>query len=450
MVNTKKAINYHLKQWTTLHPRIIDLSLARIQRLLNDLGNPQNKLPPTIHIAGTNGKGSVSAFIKSIGLKAGYKVHAFISPHLIHFNERIVINNTIINDKMLLETIKEVESVNRGKAITFFEMTTAVAFLAFYNNPADFIVIETGLGGEFDATNCIANPSVILFTPIDIDHKNLLGNSIEQIATTKIGIIKPGITVVSAYQKPTVEKLLIQRSKVTNSSLLMGSRDWNADLINHKNQSNYSTNIINRLVIPKMKYSIDLPKPGLAGGFQYTNSATAVVAIKSLPLTFSDASIVKGVENAFIPARLQPVSDSEIPSSWQIWCDGGHNFPASKVIAKWLKSQNTEFKWLAFSSLEGKEWQKSLTTILPLIDFCWFLPINPDFEAKTRKEVDHKHLIKFAKHVKTPSKSCNSLIEWQKDYREKINANSSGTILIFGSLYLAASILSSLFSHDYK
>lgn len=448
----KQEVNFLLDKWNQLHPKIIDLNLCRIQRLLNDLDNPQNKFPPTIHIAGTNGKGSVTTFIKSIGIHAGYKIHAFISPHLIHFNERIVINNQIICNKMLIDTINEVESVNKGKEITFFEMTTAVAFLAYYKNPADLIVIETGLGGEFDATNCLTNPFITLFTSIDIDHKNLLGNSIEKITKTKMGIIRPGVKVVSSFQKPKVEKLLIEHTEKIDSPLLLGGRDWNTNLHTNTKHSKSSSSPINTLEIPKLKFSIDLPKPNLNGDFQYMNSATAVVAIKSLPISFSRESIIKGVKNAFIPARLQKVDDNCIPSTWNIWCDGGHNYPAAKEIAKWLKNQKTKYKWLAYSSLEGKEWQKSLNIILPQIDYCWFLPIHPSFEARTRNEVNHKELINFANQVKVPSKSCSSLIDWQNDYRIKVSefSLSSGIILIFGSLHLAGSALKYLFQHNYK
>ncbi len=201
-----------LKRLTRLHPKLIDLSLGRIERLLVRLGNPERRLPPVVHVAGTNGKGSVVAFIRAILEAAGYSVHAYTSPHLVRFNERVRLAGGDISDEALAALLEECEKVNAGEVITFFEITTAAALLAFARTPADVLLLETGLGGRLDATNVVPRPALTVLTPVSIDHQHFLGETLAEIAGEKAGIVKPGVVCVSALQEDAVADVIAGRA----------------------------------------------------------------------------------------------------------------------------------------------------------------------------------------------------------------------------------------------
>ena len=201
------------KRLESLHPKIIDLKLDRVKRLLRKLGNPERSLPPIIHVAGTNGKGSTIAMIKAGLQSSGLKTHVYTSPHLVNFNERIEIAGKRISEGTLKKVLTECENINNSEPITFFEITTCAAFLAFSRNTADYTLLEVGLGGEFDATNVVQNPVVSVITPISFDHKEYLGDTIKKIATAKAGIIKEKIPTVISDQSAKVKKILEEKSK---------------------------------------------------------------------------------------------------------------------------------------------------------------------------------------------------------------------------------------------
>jgi len=223
-----RAHDAALERLRGLHPIKIDLSLDRIARLLETLGRPQDRLPPTIHVAGTNGKGSTSAFIRAIGEAAGLRVHVLTSPHLVRFVERIRLAGTLITEAHLADILARVEAANAGQSITFFEIVTAAAFLAFTETPADLLVLEVGLGGRFDATNVIAAPAVSVICPVDYDHKEFLGEDLAGIAGEKAGIIKRGRPVVSARQAEAAEAVIERQALALAAPLSRMGMDFDA------------------------------------------------------------------------------------------------------------------------------------------------------------------------------------------------------------------------------
>src|SRR5579871_2382661 len=211
-----------------LHPRLIDLSLDRLRTLLAKLGHPEQRLPPVIHVAGTNGKGSTCAYLRAMGEAAGQRVHVYTSPHLVRFNERIRLAGTLVSDEGLAAALEEVEAVNAGDPITVFEVITAVAFLLFARTPADMCVLEVGLGGRGDATNVIERPAVCAITSISLDHRELLGDTLEQIAAEKAGILKPGVPVAIGEQPHEVLDVLLTTAEQIGAPVLLRGRDWEA------------------------------------------------------------------------------------------------------------------------------------------------------------------------------------------------------------------------------
>lgn len=295
-------------------------------RILEALGNPQHALPPTIHIAGTNGKGSTLAFLRAILAPAS--IHSYISPHLVDFHERITLNGAPISEARLIDVLSRCQTANDGGAITFFEITTAAAFLAFSERPADWLLLEVGLGGRLDATN-VMTPQLSVITPIDIDHTDFLGPHLHDIAHEKAGIIKPNIPVVAAPQAPIAEKVLIETAQKLNAPLWLGGRDWH--VLTQDDQ----------LVFTDHLGSTTFPLPGLVGAHQIINAGTAIAAARLLKCT--DAAIARGLPAASWPARLQHLQYGPLieharqqAPSCQIWLDGGHNPAAARILGQWL------------------------------------------------------------------------------------------------------------------
>src|SRR5438477_11659545 len=214
-----------LARLTQLHPKKIDLSLARIERLLTALGNPQNELPPVVHVAGTNGKGSTVSTLRACLEAGGYRVHAYTSPHLVRFHERIRLAGHLIEEDLLLELLEECERANRGEPITFFEITTAAAFLAFARTPADVVLLEVGLGGRVDTTNVIRHPAATAITPVSLDHQAFLGPTVAAIAGEKAGILKPGVPAVIGPQPDEAETVIEARAGAVQAPLCRWERE---------------------------------------------------------------------------------------------------------------------------------------------------------------------------------------------------------------------------------
>ncbi|MGE4062518.1 MAG: folylpolyglutamate synthase/dihydrofolate synthase family protein [Rhodospirillaceae bacterium] len=315
-----------LERLTHLFPKLIDLSLDRMQRLLADLGHPEERLPPVIHIAGTNGKGSTVATMRAVLEAAGYKVHVYTSPHLVRFNERIRLVGDLIDETLLLSLLEHVEGANAGKPITFFEVTTVVAFMAFARIPADVTLLETGLGGRYDATNVVAKPLVTALSSISMDHMQYLGDTLAAIAGEKAAIMKPGVPCVSVAQRPEALAVIEQYSRAIGAPLKLQNRAWNI-----------GSPRAGSLVFKGEDVEWSGPTPALPGRHQFDNAGLAFAALEQTRLPIPAFAIKSGLRNIEWPARAQRLTQGPLalalPVGWELWLDGGHNEGAGEVLA---------------------------------------------------------------------------------------------------------------------
>lgn len=315
-----------LDRLTRLHPKVIDLSLGRVERLLDRLGRPHQRLAPVVHVSGTNGKGSTIAFLRAMLEAAGLKVHVHTSPHLVRFNERIRLAGKVIPDSDLAALLEECEDVNGSEPITFFEITTVAALLAFARHPADIVLLETGLGGRLDATNVIGRPLLTVITPVSMDHQKFLGDTIEQIAGEKAGILKPGVGCVTASQDPAVERVVEARARALDAAIFREGRDWS---IQGKGGG---------VIFLSGDGERRLPRPGLAGAHQVRNAGLAVAAAERLAgFSLPTTAMAEGFRAVHWPGRLQRLKKGPLaegaPPGWEIWVDGGHNPAAAGILA---------------------------------------------------------------------------------------------------------------------
>jgi dihydrofolate synthase / folylpolyglutamate synthase len=321
-----------LDRLLALHPRKIDLALDRMLRLLAALGNPQLKLPPVIHIAGTNGKGSACAFSRAMLEAQGLKVHMHISPHLVRFHERIRIAGELISEEELCATLEEVERVNDGQIITFFEITTAAMFLAFSRHPADATVLEVGLGGKFDATNVVPRPAMTIVQPVGLDHMEFLGSDIAAIAEEKAGIIKPGIPVVIGPQDEIAREAILRRADSVSAPAFVFGQDF------------FARQEHGRMVYEDETGLLDLPLPKLIGRHQIDNAAVAIAGLRHARLDGraldwgADPAVETGLRSVDWPGRLQHLSYGPLvvnaPADAEIWLDGGHNPHCAAAVSR--------------------------------------------------------------------------------------------------------------------
>ena len=321
-----------LERLRALHPLLIDLSLGRMQRLLSALGHPECRLPPVIHVAGTNGKGSTVAYLRAIAEAAGLRVHAFTSPHLVRFSERIRISGSLIQEEALAALLEAVEAANAGEPITFFEITAAAALTAFANHPADLCLVEVGLGGRFDATNVFDAPALSVIAPVDIDHREYLGDSLAQIAGEKAGILKAGRLGIIGRQGEAALEVIEAEAARLGAPLVVAGRDYDA----------YGQG--GRMVFQDEAGLLDLPPPGLFGAHQIDNAGLAVAAIRALAdPRIGEAAIARGVAEARWPARMQrlvagPLAALAGARGADLWLDGGHNPHAARALAEVARS----------------------------------------------------------------------------------------------------------------
>jgi dihydrofolate synthase/folylpolyglutamate synthase len=322
-----RAHDAALARLQALHPKLIDLSLDRMLRLCAALGAPQDRLPPVIHVAGTNGKGSTVAYLRAMAEAAGLKVHVFTSPHLVRFAERIRLAGTLITDAHLADVLDRVEAANAGLPITFFEITTAAAFVAFAEVPADLCIVEVGLGGILDATN-VVTPKVSVIAPVDIDHREFLGDTLTAIAGEKAGIIKRGAPAVSARQQEEAETVIEAVAEKAGVPLTLMGRDFDA------------WNERGRLLVQMEDRLLDLPAPSLPGEHQFANAGLAVAALLALAdPRIDEAAMGRGIANTVWPARFQrltagPLAERAKAAGADLWLDGGHNPHAGRAVAR--------------------------------------------------------------------------------------------------------------------
>jgi dihydrofolate synthase/folylpolyglutamate synthase len=316
-----------LKRLLMLHPKRIDLALDRILRLLGNLGSPHMKLPPVIHVAGTNGKGSACAFARAMLEAQGFKVHVHTSPHLVRFHERIRLAGKLISEEALVSLLEEVEEVNQGREITFFEITAAAMFLAFSRHPADMVVLEVGLGGTFDATNVVPNPAMTVIQPVGMDHKEFLGDDLAGIAAEKAGIIKRGAPLVVGPQNPIARHVILRQA----DRLGVPAFEFGQDFFSRQEHG--------RMVYEDETGLLDLPMPKLAGRHQIENAGVAIAALRHAGRGWGqDMAVERGLSTVDWPGRLQrlhkgPLVESA-PKGAEVWLDGGHNQHGAEAVSR--------------------------------------------------------------------------------------------------------------------
>jgi dihydrofolate synthase / folylpolyglutamate synthase len=411
-----------LERLKALHPRLIDLSLDRVVRLLDALGRPQERLPSVAHVAGTNGKGSTLAFLRAFLEAAGYRVHVYTSPHLVRFNERIRLSGRLIAEPELLALLEECERVNAGLPITFFEITTAVAFLAFSRNPADIVLLETGLGGRFDATNVIARPAVTAITPISLDHQHFLGDTIAKIAFEKAGILKPGMTAVVAPQPADALAVIEARAQDLGAPLFRSGREWNAAA--HGTRLCYAG-----------RRTLDLPPPGLFGPHQYDNAGTALACIDCLEgFRVPDAALARGMAEVEWPARLQRLTRgplaARVAPPGELWLDGAHNPAGGSALAEVARRWDGRVG-LVFGMLSTHDPAGFLAPLAPHVARLAAVAIPGEPNARPAAD-----LAATARALGIDAVAASGL-------GEAVTAAAQGAarVLICGSLYLAGRVL---------
>ncbi len=327
MYDPLRAQDVLVARLRALHPALIDLTTGRVERLLEALGRPQDRLPPVIHVAGTNGKGSTTAYLRAIAEAAGMKVHVLTSPHLVRFVERIRRAGVLITEAELAELIDRVEAANQGQPISFFEFTTVIALQAFAEVPADLCIIEVGLGGRFDATNVFRHPAVTVITPVDYDHLEMLGPELSKIAWEKAGIMRPGRPCVIARQPDEAFAVIEAEALATGAPLIAMGQDFDA----FEDQG--------RLRVQTETALYDLPAPGLFGAHQFENAGLAVMAALQLGDPRIDEAALGGVADAVWPARFQRLTAGPMAAlvrqrGGDLWLDGGHNPHAGRALAQ--------------------------------------------------------------------------------------------------------------------
>ncbi|NUB08540.1 bifunctional folylpolyglutamate synthase/dihydrofolate synthase [Azospirillum sp. Vi22] len=411
-----------------LHPKVIDLSLDRVHRLLAALGHPERRLPPVVHVAGTNGKGSTLAFLRAMLEAAGLRVHVYTSPHLVRFHERIRLAGTLIDDDRLAALLEECEAANGGGPITFFEVTTVAALLAFAREPADVVLLETGLGGRLDATNVVDRPAVTAITRISYDHRQFLGDTLEAIAGEKAGIFKPGVPAV-IYPQPVEEaaRTLAIRAETVGAPV----PGWSV------------TPTEGGFRFESARRRIELPLPGLAGAHQIVNAGVALACLDHLPVKVDDAAVRRGLAAVEWPARLQrltrgPLAEA-LPAGWDLWLDGGHNDSAGEVLAiqaaRWAEEEPQRPLLLVYGMLASKEPREFLGPLAPFVTAARTVAI-PGEEASLTAEDTAAATRACGIAASAAAADVSGALD---DLKGRVEGPAR--VLICGSLYLAGTVL---------
>lgn len=426
-----------LARFLALHPKLIDLSLGRILTLLERLGDPHKRLPPVIHVAGTNGKGSTIAFMRAILEAAGLSVHVCTSPHLVRFHERIRLGRPgggrFVDEGVLVEALERCEKTNAGDPITFFEITTAATLLLFAEHKADVVLLEVGLGGRYDATNVVAHPACTVVTPVSMDHSEYLGDSVTKIAGEKAGIFKRGAPAVIAPQEPEPTAVLeAAAERVGASKILIGAQDFNV----HEAGG--------RLVYEDGDGLLDLPLPRLAGRHQHTNAGTAIAALRAAGYGGLPAhAFEQGLREADWPARLQRLARGALvgllPPGAELWLDGGHNPDGGRVLAQAmadLADRNPAPLVMIAGLLSTKDAKATLGHFKGLAQALYAVPIHNALAARPAEEVAGQ-----AREAGLRAEVMGSVEQALREIAAR-DWSAPPRILICGSLYLAGEVLS--------
>ncbi|MFL0691045.1 MAG: bifunctional folylpolyglutamate synthase/dihydrofolate synthase [Agrobacterium tumefaciens] len=420
-----------------LHPKGYDLSLDRIRRLLEVLGNPHLKLPPVIHVAGTNGKGSASAFCRALLEAQGLSVHVHTSPHLVRWHERYRIGvkggpGQIVDDELFADALRRVAEANGGKPITVFEILTAVTFILFSEQPADVVVLEVGLGGRFDATNVVEKPAVCIIQPISLDHQAYLGDRVELIAAEKAGIMKRGVPVVIGHQEfDGAKDVLVSTAERLGCPLTVFAQDFLA----------YEE--FGRLVYQDEFGLMDLPLPRLPGRHQIGNAATAIRAVKAAGYTVTEEIAEKAMLSVEWPGRLQRLTEGRLveraPAGAEIWLDGGHNPGAGEVIAEAMaamEERQARPLHLVIGMINTKDPIGFFRAFVDIAHNVYTVPITGSDVG-----LDPVALAQSAAEAGLKALPMESLAQALDAIRERSEGGNPPRIMIGGSLYLAGNVL---------
>jgi len=424
------AVDAALERFARLHPRKIDLSLDRIERLLVDLGSPHKRLPPVVHVAGTNGKGSTIAFMRAALEAAGKRVHVYTSPHLVRFNERIRLAGALVDDELLADALARCEAINAGQPISVFEMITAAAFALFSESPADYLLLEVGLGGRYDATNVIDRPAATVITPVSIDHTEFLGPTIEQIAFEKAGVLRRGAPAIVAEQDERALAVIEREALKVGASRRLFGRDF---FIRAEN---------GRLAYEDGDGLVDLPPPRLAGRHQRGNAATAVATLRAVEPRFPTRALEQGLIAVEWPARLQRLRSGTLvalaPPQAEIWLDGAHNEAGGRALAEAmadLEERSPRPLALICGSLASKDTAAFLAHFKGLAQEALAVPIAGEHAARSAEEV-----AAIAQSVGLDAAACDGVASALKFLAAR-QWPIPPRILIAGSLYLAGAVL---------
>ncbi len=411
-----------LTRLMALHPKVIDLSLARLERLLAALGHPERSIPPVIHIAGTNGKGSTQAMIRT-GLEAANKrVHAYTSPHLVRFHERIRLAGELIPEVDLATILDECEAANGGAPITFFEITTAAAFLAFSRIDADYTLLEVGLGGRFDATNVVETPALTIITPVSIDHQQYLGDTLPEIASEKAGIIKRRVPLIVGPQQPDGLEVIEARAETLGAPAHIFAQQWQV------------WEERGRLIFQDETGLLDLPLPSLPGPHQIQNAGAALAALRMLGLdnTVCEAALTR-VE---WPARMQRLRRGPLvvrAPQVELWLDGGHNPAAGEMIAATLARQPGRPTHLICGMLNTKDVTGYLRPLAPFTASLHAVSIPGEANALRAGDISAA--------ATTVGMDARSGVSVEAALGDIVARDPQARVLICGSHYLAGHIL---------
>ena len=421
----------------SLHPKGYDLSLGRVSRLLARLGDPQDRMPPVIHIAGTNGKGSAAAFARALLEAQGQRVHVHTSPHLVSWQERYRMaapgGGRLVDDQSLAHTIARVAEANDGQDITIFEMLTAVMFLLFSEHPADAAIVEVGLGGRFDATNVIKQPAVSVVMPVSLDHQSYLGDSVELIAVEKAGIMKPGAPVViGAQESDFVREILIQSASRLHCPTLVHGQDFTA----HQEHG--------RLVYQDESGLMDLAPPRLAGRHQFANAATAIAALRAAGFSIGNDAADRAMQTVAWPGRMQPLPPGSLgalgPRDAEIWIDGGHNPGAGAAIAEALaelEEKSPKPLFLIAGMLNSKDQTGFFRAFHGMARHVLAVPVR-----SSEAGVSHAELALRANEAGLSAEPVDSVANALLLLRETWDhGETAPRILVCGSLYLVGEVL---------
>jgi dihydrofolate synthase/folylpolyglutamate synthase len=429
-MNTPPPVDAVLERMTRLHPKLIDMSLDRVRRLLADLDNPQDKLPPVIHVAGTNGKGSTIATMRAVLEAAGYKVHVYTSPHLVRFAERIRLVGSLIDDDLLIGLLEHIEAVNAGRPITFFEITTIAAFLAFARIPADITLLETGMGGRLDATNVVKKPLATVITSISMDHVQFLGDTIAAIAGEKAEIMKPGVPCISVMQHLDAAAVIDAAAQRIGATLKLQDRDW-------KMEGRGGANV----TFTGERVTWRVPRPSLPGRHQLDNAGAALAALEQAQFPIPDFALREGLKNIEWPARAQRLRKGplpqQLPGAWELWLDGGHNAGGGLVIADLAKEQwNDAPLHLVCGMLSTKAAEDFLRPLVPHAASITVIPIPGSPIAYTPADLAAAAKRAGFSTVVEASSTQDALTRVTTDFPSPFSR-----VLICGALYLAGEVL---------